>query len=276
MPALPSPFGDEPLKEIPLPDAPLVRVVSQARFPQIASIEKREFVGTFQEAIRSDYPILREEHGIALMIGPNGVTQEAGERIWRFHSTDGLWRVSLAPTFVALETDRYTNRDHFFEQFEKVMAATADTLAPAFVERLGVRYVDRLDDQKDLERLPTLVRQEVLGLAADHTADGRLNMFVGHGQFSIDDDVQLVARTAILPPGGYLDPSIPATDARSWMLDLDMSATGQFEFDPAGLSSRGRELASHIYRFFRWSVTTELLRLFGASEDDLRELDDQE
>jgi uncharacterized protein (TIGR04255 family) len=276
VPALASPFGDEPLKEIPLPDAPLVRVVSQVRIPQIASIEKREFVGAFQEAIRGDYPILREEHGIALMIGPSGVTQEAGERIWRFHSADGVWRVSLAPTFIALETDHYTSRDDFFVRFEKVMTATSDTVAPAFWERLGVRYVDRLDNQDDLERLPALVRSEVLGLAADYTGDGPLHTFIGQGQFSLDDDVQLLARTAILPPGGSLDPSLPAADARSWTLDLDMSVTGQFEFEAAQLSERGLELAAHVYRFFRWSVTTDLLRSFGASEEDLRELEEYE
>jgi uncharacterized protein (TIGR04255 family) len=271
---LPSPFGDEPLTEIPLPDAPLVRVVAQVRFPQIASIEKREFVADFQEAIRDDYPILREERGIALVIGPNGVSQESGERIWRFHSADGYWRVSLAPTYVALETDKYTSRDDFFGRFEVVMEATTDTIAPAFWERLGVRYVDRLDNQADLQRLPDLVRGEVLGLASGYTGDGPLHTFVGQGQFALDDDVQLLARTAILAPGTSLDPSIPAPETRSWTLDLDIAVTGQFEFDTTRISERSREFAAHVYRFFRWSVSTDLLRIFGASEDDLRELEE--
>jgi uncharacterized protein (TIGR04255 family) len=272
---VPSPFGDEPLKEIPLPDAPLVRVVAQLRFPQIASIEKREFVGAFQEAIRDTYPILREEHAIALVIGPEGVNQQAGERIWRFHTADGVWRVSLAPTFVALETDRYDSRDGFFGRFGEVMDATSDTIKPALWERLGVRYVDRLDGQEDLQRLPDLVRGEVLGLAASYADEGPLHTFVGQGQFALDDDVQLLARTAILGPNGSIDPSIPPAETRSWTLDLDMSVTGQFEFDATRITERGRELSAHVYRFFRWSVSTELLRLFGASEADLHDLEVQ-
>jgi len=274
VPALPSPFGDEPVVEIALPNAPLVRVVSQVRFPQIASIDKREFVGDFQEAIRGDYPILREEHAVGLMLGPNGVTEQVGERIWRFHSADGLWRVSLAPTFVALETDRYESRPDFFERFESVMEAVSETMAPVLWERLGVRYVDRLDDPADLSRLPTLVKAEVLGLAANHTSDDRLQSFVGQAQFALDDETQLLARTAILPPGGFLDPSIPPADARSWTLDIDISQNGQFAFDVPDLSARGRDLAARIYRFFRWAVTTDLLRAFGASEDDLRQLEE--
>ena len=268
-----SPFGDEPLTEIALPDAPLIRVVSQVRFPQIASIEKREFVGNFQEAIRADYPILREEHGVALMVGPNGVSEQAGDRIWRFHSADGIWRVSLAPTFVALETDKYESRLDFFERFAAVMDAVGETVRPGLWERIGVRYVDRIADDATLERLPSLVRPEVLGLAADHTGDDRLNTFVGQAQFAVDPQTQLLTRTAILPPGASLDPSIASTETRSWTLDLDMSQHGQFDFDPSDLTDRGRDLAGRVYRFFRWAVTADLLRAFGASEDDLRNLE---
>jgi uncharacterized protein (TIGR04255 family) len=276
VPAPLSPFGDEPLAEVPLPDAPLVRVVSQVRFPQLASIEKREFVGDFQEVLRSDYPILREEHGVAMVFGPGGISEQTGERIWRFHNTDGTWRVSLAPTFVALETDKYVSRDDFFTRFQIVVDATAETVAPSLWERLGVRYVDRLDHPEHLDRLPDLVRPDVLGLAADHTSDDRLQTFVGHGQFALADDRLLLARTAILPAGALLDPSIPPAEARSWTLDLDMANIGQFDFDPDDLVARGRDLAAGVYRYFRWSVTTEFLRTFGASADDLRKLEEEE
>src|SRR5207244_2944544 len=168
VPALATPFGDEPLREIPLPEAPLVRVVAQLRFPEIASVVKRDFIGAFQEAIREGYPILREERGVAVVLGPEGVAQQSTEQIWRFHSADGSWRVSLAPTFVALETDDYGSRDDFLARFQTVIDATADHLGPEFWERLGVRYVDRVEDPDALERLSELVRADVLGFAADH------------------------------------------------------------------------------------------------------------
>jgi uncharacterized protein (TIGR04255 family) len=275
VPALASPFGDEHLTEIPLPNAPLVRVIAQVTFPEIASVVKREFVGGFQESIRADYPILREEQGLTLVVGPEGVTQQVGDRIWRFHSADGIWRTTLAPTFVALETDGYISRDDFFARFEKLVEATQDAINPAFWERLGVRYVDRLEDAEDLEQLQQLIKAEVLGLAAIQTGEGPLHTFIGQAQFSLDNDVQLLAKTGILPAKALLEPSIPPAETRSWTLDLDMSVTGQFEFDAAELHARGRELAAGVYRFFRWAVTTQFLRRFGASDEDLKKLEDE-
>jgi uncharacterized protein (TIGR04255 family) len=272
VPALATPFGDEHLREIPLPDAPLVRVVAQLRFAEIASVVKREFIGAFQEAIREGYPILREERGLALVVGPEGVAQQSTEQIWRFHSADGQWRVSLAPTFVALETDRYGSRGDFLGRFETVISATATYLAPDFWDRLGVRYVDRIERPDALERLPELIRPEVLGFAADsQLVAASLETSLTQAQFAVAQDRQLVTRTGILPGGAVLDPSIPAASSRSWMLDIDMAIAGQFAFDAADVMSRSRELAAGVYRFFRWSVTADFLRVFGASEADLAE-----
>ena len=41
---VPTPFGD-PVAEIPLPEAPLIAVVAQIRFPPIVSITREEFIG---------------------------------------------------------------------------------------------------------------------------------------------------------------------------------------------------------------------------------------
>jgi len=49
------PFGPV-VPAVPLPGAPLVFVVAQARFERIASIVAEEFIAAFQEAIRGSYP----------------------------------------------------------------------------------------------------------------------------------------------------------------------------------------------------------------------------
>ena len=271
--ALASPFGEESLNEIPLPHAPLVLVLSQVKFPEIASVTRRDFIGPFQEAIRADYPVLREEHGVALTVGPKGVEQTAGEQIWRFHSADGVWRVSLAPTFIAIETDDYTSRTDFFQRFAQVMGACAEHISPAFWERLGVRYIDRVEGDDALSQLATLVRPEVLGIAGEHMRD-ELNLMLTQAQFAVPvepHEVQLVARTGVMPPGAAFDPTLPATEARTWTLDLDVSINGRVAFDAADLVERGHDLASRAYRFFRWAVTEDFLRFFGASESDLKE-----
>ena len=68
-----TPFGPS-VEEVPLPSSPLVNVIAQVRFPAVMKIEAdKSFVSTFQEAIRQDYPILRPERQLGVMIGPSGV-----------------------------------------------------------------------------------------------------------------------------------------------------------------------------------------------------------
>jgi len=58
--------------EVPLKNAPLERVIAQLRFPEILSVEQRDFVAPFQEAIRSKYPVLRQEQTQGILLGPAG------------------------------------------------------------------------------------------------------------------------------------------------------------------------------------------------------------
>ena len=67
-----TPFGPS-VQEVPLARAPLVNVIAQVRFPAVMKIEDSAFVANFQEAIRKDYPILRPERQLGVLIGPGWV-----------------------------------------------------------------------------------------------------------------------------------------------------------------------------------------------------------
>ena len=58
-----NPFAGPEPQEVYLPEAPLVKVLCQIRFPTIASIDKKEFIAPFQEAIRHNYPKLLDIDG---------------------------------------------------------------------------------------------------------------------------------------------------------------------------------------------------------------------
>src|SRR5690349_13048318 len=114
------PVSLAPTAEIPLKHAPLVRVLTQVRYPLVVAIEQREFIAPFQEAIRRDYPSLRQELTQSAVIGPGGISPVPPQRVWRFADVDGRWRVTLAPDFLALETTAYSNRAEFFERMQRV------------------------------------------------------------------------------------------------------------------------------------------------------------
>src|SRR5438552_2734105 len=141
-----TPFGDEPLDEILLSDAPLVAVVAQLRFPPVASIAREEFIGPFQEALRSDYPVLRQEREVSLILTPAGIGASGDSgHVWRFRDKADTWRVSLAPSFVALDTTAYVDHTSFVSRLRAVLEALAASIGPATFDRFGLRYADRVE-----------------------------------------------------------------------------------------------------------------------------------
>ena len=262
------PFGPETPTEIPLPDNPLVEVIAQVRFPVVASLARQDFLGPFQERLRAEYPVLRQERETGLLILPDGVaTQQESTSIWRMTNADGSWTVSIAPGFIALQTTSYERRSDFFARLQRVLKAFEEEVKPGLFDRLGVRYVNRFVGERWLKDLTKYVRKEALGLAQlEYASDqAAMTQYVALAQFAMAKG-SLLVRTAFLPPNATVDPSVAPISDPSWLLDLDMSTTPGIpgKFDAESLCLLGEEHASHIYRFFRWAVTTELIELTGG------------
>lgn len=250
--------------EVPLRSAPLVRVIVQVRFPEILTIEQRDYVAPFQESIRKTYPILRTEHSQGLLLGPGGAAMSARPlTTWRFTDPEGTWRTSLAPTFVALETTRYTSRADFLGRLGTVVAALQKHIDPAQVDRVGVRYIDRVTGPA-VTSLADLVRPEVRGLVGT-PAEGHLAHSITESLFSAGDTERLLTRWGYLPEDATFDPAaLEPVPERSWILDLDMFSTRPMPFAPEGIVSTATRYAERIYTVFRWAVTPAFLARFGG------------
>ena len=259
-----NPLLDPPPAEIPLPRAPLVLVVAQVRFPQITSVSRSEFIGPFQEAIRHDYPILRQESIQDFLINPTRQTaKSSSSKIWRFSEDDGPWRVSLSEAFIALETKQYSSRDDFLSRLERILEAFEEHVAPKRAERVGIRYVDRLAGE-DAEDMPNLVRPELAGILATEVAR-MTGQAVSQHLFTLGGADRLVARWGRLPAGRTIDPNtIEPVDTPSWLLDLDAFRAESMPFSSEELTAQARGFAERIYTFFRWAVTPAFLTRFGG------------
>lgn len=251
--------------EVPLPDAPLVRVIAQARFPLITSIEKREFIASFQEVIRSEYPSLRPAQNRALVLGPEGLVEKSESRTWRFNDASEEWRVTLAPDFLAFETTKYTSRDDFLARFGFVLRALESEIDPQVIDRLGIRYVDRVVGDP-LSELAKLVKPEVAGVLASGLFEFTHQAVCEHLFKLPDEGGRLMARWGLLPPNSSVNPAVvEPIDEMSWLLDLDAFLSESRPFDSEALVQETRALAERIYTFFRWTVTDEFLRRYGGS-----------
>jgi len=258
-----NPLTAQPPEEVPLKDAPLIRVIAQVRFPPILSIEKKDFVGSFQEEIRYEYPILQPEQTQTVVFGPQGVVQPAFQLTWRFIDTAGSWRVSLAPNFMALETTAYSSRRDFLERLERLLIAFEQSFNPQIIERFGLRYVNRLIGQ-DLQDISSLVKPEIAGLmGAEFIED--IHQTVNESLFVIPNGgEEIIARWGLMPGDVTFAPDIEPVAESSWILDIDMSLSKNREFSIEELMSEGRCFAERIYTFFRWAVKDEFLRRFGG------------
>ncbi len=256
------PLVAPPPVEVPLKDAPLVRVIAQLRFPEILSVEQRDFVAPFQEAIRSKYPVLRQEQTLGFLVGPGSHAPAKPQIAWRFTDTEGHWRVSLTPEFLALETTKYVSRSDFFGRLKVVAEALDEHIEPGQLDRLGVRYVDRITGVA-VDDIDKLVRSEVRGISGTIAAAHTIHS-ISESMFELPG-ARLLARWGCLPPGATVDPAaVEPADERSWILDLDMYSAAPMPFSVEHVVAEAQRYAERIYTVFRWAVTDEFLVRYGG------------
>jgi uncharacterized protein (TIGR04255 family) len=264
MPAVDPFLGPAPA-EVGLSHAPLARVIAQVRFPPILALDKPEEVSGFQKAIRADYPLLRRDEVREIEVAPLGNIKVTTGVVWKFSDAREEWQVSLSTTFVALETRAYTSRADFLTRLDAVVRAADAAFTPQVVERLGIRYVNRIQGSP-LDRLSLFVRPEMLGVVLSPiAAHVRLNITETH--LELPGGVgQMLIRHGRLPPQATYDPEVIQPDgASSWVLDIDTYQAERGSFDPWVLSELLRGLADQAYRLFRWVVTDDFLKEHGGA-----------
>lgn len=252
--------------EIPLARAPLIRVIAQVGYPTILSINKGEFVAPFQDAIRNLYPILRSEKGKRFSRSVLGEFETDTMQIWRFINKEGTWRVSITPSFVALETTEYKSRTKFLERFSTILTAVHNHFNPTGVERLGLRYVDRLEGI-NAQEITRFIRPEVVGILSTDIANS-VELSISESIFNVPQtSAQIRAQWGFLPPKTTIDPTaIEPIEQTSWVLDLDMFDTDSTEFEVEFLREKTHQFAERLYTLFRWMVTDEFLTHFGGNK----------
>lgn len=258
------PLIDPPPTEVPLPQAPLIRVIVQVRFPPIAKIARLESIADFQEALRDRYPVMSQVQSQSLtLVHPNTIEASAA-LLWRFSELDGPWNVTLAPDFIALETSRYSSRDDFMARLAHALHALHQHLGPRTSSRLGVRYIDQLSGD-ELDHIPRLFRPE-LAWPMTNPLGARPRFAICEQQLAASDaDPLILLRWGLVPPNQTIDPSaIPPCPAPSWLLDVDISEERHALFEPERLTQQARGFAERAYTLFRWAVTDEFLAYFGG------------
>jgi uncharacterized protein (TIGR04255 family) len=258
------PLRGPPPPEVPLQNAPLLRVVAQVRFPTLLAVRSGDRVSGFQDAVRERYPYLEREDVAMLAVGPISVPDASREAVvhWRFWDASRQWRTTLNQDFLALDTTTYESRADFMANLREVLRAFQTIFQPKSAIRLGMRYIDQIKPPT-FARLDDMLIPEVLGTAKIFGQDS-LHLIT---QMSANASPgTLIARWGKMSKGMTVDPQImQPTEEDSWIIDLDLSETSEMPFDPEALITKMRTYAERIYTVFRWMVTNEFLREYGGN-----------
>jgi uncharacterized protein (TIGR04255 family) len=251
-------FSLTPIPEVPLASPPLAKVIMQVRYSltaglisDAAELALAEALGRYPVRHRLQAPVLA---GLVINGQPMPVSPRQ-ETVLQFANTTGDWRVAMSESSVSLETESYESRDDFISRALELFKAIASIQLPPVVDRVGLRYIDRLTGD-DLSRIPEYVVPQLRAMAGSVDPNLRIEHSVTDSLIHIGQDAQLQARTGLLPAGGTFDPTLRPLAEPSWVLDIDVATNkAGFAFESAELSSRLSSYADAAYAFFRYTMT---------------------
>lgn len=264
-----TPFGSEPIDEVPLPRSPLLYALVQIRFPpQSALVHEGDAVAReLARRLRPRYPVFDMPERLGAILTAEGITPtQEGARGWRFSAADRSGEIALTSSFLTLLIARYAGRDDLCARFGEAWNIFCEVAGRPAAVRIGFRYINRVDDRTFLaDRLQAMVRPEVLGATLATGPAASTIQSLAENDYRHPGG-KLTARWGVLAPGQTYDPFTLGVHPRtSWVLDIECFR--EFE-PPAALSAEvpelTRELSLAAYRFFRWAVTPEFLRFFGG------------
>lgn len=264
-------FSRETLPELHLERAPLAKVLMQVQFSRTPNAVTEEAEATLADRL-GRYPVRRRQAAAqgAFSVIVNGqplpglAPSPTASTFLTFADAASTWIVSVTDTAVSLETTVYESRSDFCERSLELFAALAAVALPPVVDRVGLRYVNRLTGG-DLDQLSDFVIPQLRGLHGCMDGDYTLVHSVTDSQIEISADERLQVRSGYLPAAAAFDAALPASPEPSWVLDLDVFTTsGGFAFDPEALTQRLRTYAETAYVFFRFATTDALQEHSGA------------
>lgn len=259
-----------PVERFQLENDQLAQVICQIRFSPVLRIRQDDAVITFQEAIREKYSRYGKQQGVHVLLTPIGIQQQTGEDAQhRFEDTDGIFRVVLAPDFIALETTAYSDIDDFAGRISSLAAAVQEHYAPAEIQRVGLRFINELRfagaDPKT--EMIDAIEPTLLGAAgAPQLVDvvyGSQQVLELHGE-----DRRMLVRHGYQPGGTTVDPTTmlaagtPPAELNHpfYLLDIDVFAERNVRYSQEAVEIHVREFNDDIRSFFAWGVREDYRR----------------
>lgn len=254
-------FSLMPVAEVHLHHAPLAKVLMQVQYSRTPQLVTDAAESMIAHALRR-YPVRRRQLVAgtfpSVVINGQPIELPAGTSagtVLLFSEPSESWQITVTETAVSLETTDYSTRADFCDRALEVFRALAAVTLPPVVDRVGLRYIDRLVGER-LPRVPEFVIPQLQALCGFVEPPLATHHSVTDSLIEIAETERLQVRSGLLPAGGGFDPALPVVPEPSWVLDMDVYTTqGGFAFDADELAQRLRRYAEAAYAFFRFATT---------------------
>lgn len=209
-----------------------------------------------QERVRERLPLYEPGHEVTVEAEAGGPNPRASAiPVYRFRDPLQHYVLSLVPDFYALSTSNYTHWEDFRVLVTYVSEAVRAVYSPAFALRIGLPYINFLDQTTtgyaSLPDITALVRPELgalLGLDAVSDPDLAIHYIRASNW----------ADTLALRSGVVTDPQKPGP---TFVLDFDASCETQSSLD--SVLETCERYHSTVYDAFRWAIRPDRLAVFG-------------
>lgn len=264
----PRPFSLDPVEEVHLADAPLARVLAQVQFSRTPSLVSDAGESALAELL-GRYPVRRRgiSQVFSVQIGAGGFSQapaQPGPQVLTFAEAKDRWKVTVTDTSISLETTDYDSRDDFCDRVFEVLRAVVAVELPPVLDRVGLRYIDRLAGDA-LGRVPAYMAPALVGMLGAVDPDLTILQSVTQSQIQVDANELITVNSGLLPPNAVVDATVPPLAEPSWLLDIDVATIRVDDpFDPEQITASIRTFAEHAYYFFRFATTDAFLHAHGA------------
>ena len=254
-----------------LPHSPLTLVVCQIRFETMAGVgDGKNALRFYEELGGSAGHYLRPEkaelRSIAVELdGQAGAvrTSPTGAQVngWRLKGREEPWLISLMPDFVSLETTgAYSSWEGFRARLAQVLDASAAALGPETEQRLGLRYVDQINEPevRRLRDWAQYIDSSLLGMGAHPTLGAGVTRIQQQFELQPNDEFACVVRQ-----GFFSDESRAGN--QSFVLDTDVYREGVRLFDQLALLGAADTFHDFALQVFQQSITEKLFNFLRES-----------
>jgi len=254
-----------PELDLPEPDtrrltrSPLELVVCQVRHDRRLVASEGSTALAIHEQLGDSggqYPNIEPVTGLDLSIvmGPGAPgMQDNPTAGWRLSSTDGAWSVTLMPDNYSLETTAYTTWDEDFgPRLKALTQAVVEHVKPTLVQRIGLRYVDRISELglTELSAWQEYLREELLGLVMHDKLGSGVRGYQHQVLLEMADGVMATVRHGPVELGG---------GAVDYQLDYDVYRQAGRAFDVQDVIETADRFSVYSLQLFQATVKPALL-----------------